>query len=109
VNQTSDHKGLGLRSWFLRYSFATILLASRDWRGFSCGNSHSYFRRTNIAIPVPPDFIQDETNSYAEEYFMKLFRLSLAALLLTAPAFSQQNPAPPIYPAPGNAADAQSQ
>jgi len=40
---------------------------------------------------------------------MRSFHLSLAALFLTAPAFSQQNPAPPIYPAPGNAADAQSQ
>jgi hypothetical protein len=38
VNQLSDHKRLRLRSWFFRYSFAEIFLASRDWRGFSCGN-----------------------------------------------------------------------
>src|ERR1035437_683415 len=38
VNQSGDHKGVGLRLWFLRYSCATISLDSRDWRGFSCGN-----------------------------------------------------------------------
>jgi hypothetical protein len=37
VNQSGDHKGLRLRPWFLRYSFATIFLDRRDWRGFSCG------------------------------------------------------------------------
>ncbi len=33
----------------------------------------------------------------------------LAALFLTVPSLAQQNPAPPIYPSPGNPADAQSQ
>lgn len=33
----------------------------------------------------------------------------LAALLLSTSAFAQQNPATPMYPAPGNPADAQSQ
>jgi outer membrane protein OmpA-like peptidoglycan-associated protein len=33
----------------------------------------------------------------------------IAALVLTLPAFAQQNAAPPLYPAPGNPADAQSQ
>jgi outer membrane protein OmpA-like peptidoglycan-associated protein len=33
----------------------------------------------------------------------------IASLLLTIPSLAQQNPAPPIYPATGNAADAQSQ
>ncbi len=33
----------------------------------------------------------------------------MAALLLTLPALAQQNAAPPLYPAPGNPADAQSQ
>src|ERR1700734_2980064 len=33
----------------------------------------------------------------------------LAALFLTIAAWAQQNPAPPLYPAPGNPADAQSQ
>src|ERR1035438_405010 len=54
VNQTSDHKGWGLRTWFLRYSFATISLALRDWRGFSCGNLSSYpFRRTSPSLFSP--------------------------------------------------------
>src|SRR6267154_3493180 len=40
---------------------------------------------------------------------MKRYHLLLvAALFVTAAAFAQQNPAPPIYPAPGNAADEQS-
>lgn len=39
VNHSNDHKGLRLRSWFLRYSFATILLDLRDQRGFSCGKA----------------------------------------------------------------------
>jgi AraC-like DNA-binding protein len=30
---------LRLRSWFLRYSFATISLDLRNWRGFSCGKA----------------------------------------------------------------------
>jgi outer membrane protein OmpA-like peptidoglycan-associated protein len=33
----------------------------------------------------------------------------IASLFLTMPSLAQQNPAPPIYPATGNAADAQSQ
>jgi len=33
----------------------------------------------------------------------------LAALFLSIPSIAQQNPAPPIYPSPGNPADAQSQ
>jgi outer membrane protein OmpA-like peptidoglycan-associated protein len=33
----------------------------------------------------------------------------LAALFLTVAAWAQQNPVPPLYPAPGNPADAQSQ
>ena len=33
----------------------------------------------------------------------------LAALFLTVAAVAQNNPAPPLYPAPGNPADAQSQ
>ena len=32
----------------------------------------------------------------------------LAALFLAIPSIAQQNPAPPIYPSPGNPADAQS-
>ena len=38
VNQSKDHKGLGLRHWFFRYSFATIFLDLGFWRGFSCGS-----------------------------------------------------------------------
>jgi hypothetical protein len=33
-----NHKGLGLRFWFFRYSFAHIFLDVRDWRGICCGN-----------------------------------------------------------------------
>ena len=44
VNRSGDHKGLRLRPWFLRHSFATISLDRRDWRGFSCGNSGSLAR-----------------------------------------------------------------
>ena len=33
----------------------------------------------------------------------------MAALFLTFPLFAQQNATPPLYPAPGNPADAQSQ
>src|SRR5437868_3943629 len=40
---------------------------------------------------------------------MKRYHLLLvAALFVTAAAFAQQNPAPPIYPTPGNPADEQS-
>ena len=58
VNQTSDHKGWGLRTWFFRYSFATISLDLRDWRGFSCGNVSRIPFLTNSAIPLSFDFIQ---------------------------------------------------
>jgi hypothetical protein len=46
VNYSNDHKGLGLRLWFFRYPFATISLALRDQRGFSCGNSSDLSRRS---------------------------------------------------------------
>ena len=40
---------------------------------------------------------------------MRFHLLLLAALSLAVPAIAQQNPAPPLYPASGNAADANSQ
>lgn len=40
---------------------------------------------------------------------MRFHLLLLAALSLAIPAIAQQNPAPPLYPASGNAADADSQ
>jgi hypothetical protein len=64
VNQTSDHKGLRLRSWFFRYSFATISLDPRDWRGFSCGNVDLFAFLANSAIPLPVGFIQAGRNYY---------------------------------------------
>ena len=39
VDHSSEHKGLGLRSWFFRYSFAKVFLDLGHWRGFPCGNS----------------------------------------------------------------------
>jgi len=65
VNQTSDHKGLGLRSWFFRYSFATISLALRDWRGFSCGKLSEYpSRRTS------PSFLSPISSKAKRIYFL---------------------------------------
>src|SRR6202047_1577425 len=39
VNYGSDHKGLGLLTWLLRYSFAHFFLAFRYWPAFSCAKT----------------------------------------------------------------------
>src|SRR5947207_2452336 len=61
--------------------------------------------------PCSPRLHQSVTKSFETlEADMKRSKLPLlAALFLTIPSLPQQNPAPPIYPSPGNPADAQSQ
>src|ERR1700691_4712870 len=49
VNHKDDHNGLGLRSRFLRYLFAKILLAFRAPGGVSCGKRD---RPQYTALPV---------------------------------------------------------
>lgn len=52
VNQLNDHKMLGLRSVFLRYSFASIFLAIRASQALPCGNQ--WFRDVSIGLqPMP--------------------------------------------------------
>jgi outer membrane protein OmpA-like peptidoglycan-associated protein len=66
---------------------------------------------TIFAIPLALYFIQAiRTDMNLRGLAMMRSHLSLlAALALAVPAIAQQNPAPPLYPAPGNSADANSQ
>src|ERR1700704_3595630 len=52
VAASRHHKGLGLRPWFFRYSFAKIFLDLRDWRGFSCGNHAPSVARALVKPPT---------------------------------------------------------
>jgi hypothetical protein len=101
---------LCLSLWFLRYSFATIFLDFRVQRGFSCGNVGRIPFLKNCRHPSCARFHPSFTKISIRGWIMNRRCLPLiAALVLTLPAFAQQNAAPPLYPAPGNPADAQSQ